>query len=585
MPFIFISYSHKDSEYANRLADSMEAKGLDVWIDERIDYGARWPQAIQENLDKCAAFAVVMTPDSFESEWVQAELTRARRLRKPTFPLLLEGDVWLALEATLYVDVRGAKLPPASFYTRLREVLAVGEAQVGSSTSRREQLQLELGELQRRYDNLTLRIAAVDTDLGREMDGERRLTLEERRAELAAKRGDSIARMKQIEAQLAKWEEGKQGVQPSPDQKVTLSAVEVAQDESKPKLTAQVRQRARGGSWWLLAGLAAVVAIAVIAFVSDINLSKLIQPKAPIVTPSSALGPGATSVRPVATLAATSIPMPVATFVSEAVILAGDTMTVTSPIEMELVRVPAGEFLMGSDPAKDSPQAIENEQPQHLVNLSEYYIGKYEVTNVQYQAFIRRTGYEPPSNWGSDVIPASKNDHPVAYVSWNDAMAFTGWLSATTGLACRLPTEAEWEKTCRGSEGLIYPWGEISPDSGQANFNNNVGDTTSVGSYSPRGDSPYGVVDMAGNVWEWTSSLWGHDAQKPDYGYPYDPTDGREDLDVPTDVLRVLRGGSYVYDYWGVRCAYRLGDNPFSRGNYLGFRVVCMSPPHQGSGL
>ena len=108
MPFIFLSYSHKDSEYANRLADSLEAKGLEVWIDERIDYGARWPKVIQENLDRCTAFVVVMTPNSYESEWVQAQLTRARRLRKPTFPLLLDGDVWLALEATHYVEVRGA---------------------------------------------------------------------------------------------------------------------------------------------------------------------------------------------------------------------------------------------------------------------------------------------------------------------------------------------------------------------------------------------------------------------------------------------------------------------------------------------
>ena len=166
MPFIFLSYSHKDSEYANRLADSLEAKGLEVWIDERIDYGSRWPKVIQENLDRCSAFVVVMTPDSFESEWVQAELTRARRLRKPTFPLLLDGDVWLALEATHYVEVREAKLPPSRFYNALADILSTGQAQTASSASQRERLQTELNELQRRYDNLTSRIAAVDTDLG-----------------------------------------------------------------------------------------------------------------------------------------------------------------------------------------------------------------------------------------------------------------------------------------------------------------------------------------------------------------------------------------------------------------------------------
>ena len=120
MPFIFISYSHKDSEYANRLADSLEAKGLDVWIDERIDYGETWPRKIRENLDACSAFVVIMTGQAEESRWVQNELTRAQRLGKRVFPLLLEGDVWLALETDQYVDVRERKLPPARFYTGWR---------------------------------------------------------------------------------------------------------------------------------------------------------------------------------------------------------------------------------------------------------------------------------------------------------------------------------------------------------------------------------------------------------------------------------------------------------------------------------
>ena len=166
MPFIFISYSHKDSEYANRLADSLEAKGLEVWIDERIDYGETWPRKIRENLDACSAFVVIMTVQAEESRWVQNELTRAQRLGKRVFPLLLEGDVWLALETDQYVDVRGGRLPPPRFYTKLVSVLTAGPALALPSTSWRDRLQAELGELQRRYDNLTSRIAAVDVDLG-----------------------------------------------------------------------------------------------------------------------------------------------------------------------------------------------------------------------------------------------------------------------------------------------------------------------------------------------------------------------------------------------------------------------------------
>ena len=223
MPFIFISYSHKDTEYANRLADSLEARGIHVWIDERIDFGARWPQAIEENLDRCAAFVVVMTPDSKKSEWVQNELARALRLRMPIYPLLLEGDVWLALEATQYVDVRGNTLPPERFYTGLARILAAADAQGSSFASRRERLQTELGEMQRRYDNLTRRIAAVDTDLGREMDGERRLILEERRTELAGKREQTSTSMTQIERELAEQEASKPGTTVSSDAVRTIS--------------------------------------------------------------------------------------------------------------------------------------------------------------------------------------------------------------------------------------------------------------------------------------------------------------------------------------------------------------------------
>jgi len=126
MSHIFISYSHQDSEYAHRLAKALEAASFDVWIDGRIDFGTTWPRIIQENLDTCAAFIVIMTPRAYESDWVQNELNRAKRKGKPMFPLLLEGDEpWLSVEALQYVDVRGGDLPPPRFYERLAEVSPV----------------------------------------------------------------------------------------------------------------------------------------------------------------------------------------------------------------------------------------------------------------------------------------------------------------------------------------------------------------------------------------------------------------------------------------------------------------------------
>jgi len=130
MGHIFISYSHNDTDYAHRLADTLQAEGFDVWIDERLDYGSQWPQEIQKQLDACDAFILVMSPRSFASEWVQSELQRAKRKLKQIFPLLLEGDEpWLSVESTQYYDVRGEILPDVKFYSALRRVASRHEGQ------------------------------------------------------------------------------------------------------------------------------------------------------------------------------------------------------------------------------------------------------------------------------------------------------------------------------------------------------------------------------------------------------------------------------------------------------------------------
>lgn len=237
--------------------------------------------------------------------------------------------------------------------------------------------------------------------------------------------------------------------------------------------------------------------------------------------------------------------------------------------EPQLVRIPAGAFLMGSSEQQAiaaglSEERAKAEGPQHTVELPEYAIGKYPLTNAEYQAFVRESGHKPPRHWDGQDYPEELGGHPVVNISWEDALAYCRWLSDQTGRNYRLPTEAEWEKAARGTDGHLYPWGEEPPDEIRCNYDGHVGRTTPVGQYSPGGDSPYGCADMAGNVWEWIQSLY--------VDYPYEASDGREDLAASSD--RVLRGGSFNSNEKYVRCAFRGRGDPSGLAVFDGVRVV-----------
>lgn len=246
--------------------------------------------------------------------------------------------------------------------------------------------------------------------------------------------------------------------------------------------------------------------------------------------------------------------------------------------EPEVVRVPAGKFLMGSTEAqveqvlKDGKVKKEHEDffraelPQHEVELPDYWIGKYPVTNLEFQRFVREAKQRSPEGWTGDAYPDGKGDHPVVGISWHDARSFCVWLNEKTGKAgrFRLPTEAEWEKAARGTDGRIYPWGDEWDPKNLNSGEGGPGGTTPVGQYSPAGDSPCGAADLAGNVWEWTQSEY--------RAYPYVANDGREELGDAS--RRVLRGGAFFNAPRDVRCAVRDRLDPDYRGGFIGFRVV-----------
>jgi formylglycine-generating enzyme required for sulfatase activity len=259
---------------------------------------------------------------------------------------------------------------------------------------------------------------------------------------------------------------------------------------------------------------------------------------------------------------------------------AGEVLGVLGDIRIKsisdnMVSVKGGEFVRGSND-------IDNEKPVRTIYLEDFLIGKYPVTNGEYKEFVDDGGYKKKEYWTEDgwewkeedkvTEPAFWHDRqwnganfPVVGVSWYEAVAYTKWLSQIRGSTYRLPTEAEWEKAARGTDGRDYPWGNKF-DKNKCNcLEMELGRTNPVGIFL-EGQSPYGCFDMAGNVWEWCSDWYEkkYYEKSPDKN-PIGPKDG---------VYRVLRGGSWFFSGRDVRSAIRGRFVPFDRGDYAGFRLA-----------
>jgi serine/threonine-protein kinase len=244
--------------------------------------------------------------------------------------------------------------------------------------------------------------------------------------------------------------------------------------------------------------------------------------------------------------------------------------------------VPAGDFIMGAaETDKDAKHTTAGgraypEVPQFTYYLDSYWIDKYEVTNRQYALCVAAGACQPPwvnSSYTYDKYYGNPEfaNYPVIWVNWFKARDYCTWAGR------RLPTEAEWEKAARGTDGRMYPWGNEPLDGTRANFcdvnctrthayetiNDGYADTAPVGSY-PAGASPYGVMDMSGNVWEWVSSLIAP--------YPYDANDGREDPNSPDE--RAWRGGPWSNGYWWMRSSVRYRSVNWYQWYVLGFRCA-----------
>lgn len=238
-----------------------------------------------------------------------------------------------------------------------------------------------------------------------------------------------------------------------------------------------------------------------------------------------------------------------------------------------MVQIPAGTFLMGTN----SDRADAQDRPQHKVDLPAYWIDRYPVTNAQYARFVAATAHRPPSNWKDGKIPQGEALRPITMVSWFDARDYAKWAGK------RLPTEAEWEKAGRGTDGRRWPWGnKMEPE--RLNTYYNVGSATNVNKY-PNGASPYGVMDMAGNVDEWTADDYapypGSDA--PPSLFQAKVARALSDKDqamkvvdmVPTGgTYKVLRGGSWKGDPFSTATFHRNSAWANYASDFYGFRCA-----------
>lgn len=242
------------------------------------------------------------------------------------------------------------------------------------------------------------------------------------------------------------------------------------------------------------------------------------------------------------------------------------------PLPMDMVEIPPGEFQMGSTPAEVELMSehcrdycgldwFTDEQPPHSVYLDAYEIGRYEVTNKQYERCVLARVCPAPRD--PRYADPEFQDHPVVQITWFDAQSYCAW-----DHGARLPTEAEWEKAAKGNEGWYYPWGFEAPDCSRANFLDCAVDTMPVGSY-PTGASYYGLLDMGGNVKEWL-----HDWYDPDYYTPDPVSNPQGPQDADALFFRVHRGGSYDDFDTYLRSASRLQQIPDDPAADIGFRCA-----------
>ncbi len=562
---VFICHATEDKEpFVRQLAEGLRLAGLRVWYDEfSLQVGDHLRRSIDEGLARSRFGVVVLSRHFFAKEWPQWELDglAAREVagRKVILPLWHEIDADEVRRFSPILADRVAIKTSIGFDGVVQGILRV----IGRPSIR-------LGD-----------ISTADTETGKSASAKRR-------SGAAGDRIHWLGSLKTIGAVMV----GLATIIGVLHQIGVFDAMFRSSSKSKRETKDQIRV---SGSVAVKTNIAGVQ-----VWIDDKSVGETEPGKTLIVTNVS-----------IGTHVAKGLKTGYREWVREIEVMAQTTTNVSMDMEPlvlsrgvqeskkeEMVLVPAGEFWMGStkeevkrivEKCKESgitEEVCNNwfqaETPRHRVTMSGFYLDRFEVTNALFGRFVEAQAYRTLAEregWGlvsqqkggspqEDKVrgaswrmptgsgSAAESTHPVVQVTWWDAQAYCEWIGK------RLPTEAEWEKAARGPDGRKYPWGETW-DPGKANGAQIVNTTTPVGDYRG-GISPYGVHDLAGNVWEWVSSFY-----RP---YPYLATDGREELN--NLAKRVFRGGSWGSHPEFLRSATRMQQDPRLRDSTVGFRCA-----------
>ncbi len=566
---LFISYSRDDKawtyEFWRELRDETH---YDVWIDQRLVGADIWWQTILDAIEACDCFIMIMTPRALDSIFCSAELDYALALNKPVLPLLLKScDIPSELAAVQYVDISGNI---SLDRVLLRTIHSLGAVQSKiyrgeyppQQAGRPPVPRPEPGQSEHVFEVFAYaEEAAAEDDLTRaeslyqqviDADPEGLgLAAMQRLEEIRFEQDRAIAYLNIV--RLAANRRTRRGAQAAWNSYVQKYGAEhdpenLAESLGQAEKPATSRPRRQ---------------------------SRPTQPPPP---PKPKVDPKIQ--RLLDTITNPDMPPPERAAAGDELAKLGDPrpgvgLRADGLPDIDWVKIPAGEFLFGSDKDKD-PLAYDDETPQRTVNLPAFYIARYPITWAQFQTFIDAPDGYTKDEWWRGLADREKEPYnarwaianrPREYVSWYQSMAFCRWLSAKMGYEVTLPTEEQWEKAARGTDGRIYPWGN-EYISGYANINEThknyqVGphylhQTTSVGVY-PQGASPYGILDMSGNVWEWCLTEY----------------DSKKNNDISNTNIRVVRGGSWGGDRQDARVAIRSSITPDFRNNDLGFRPAC----------